>query len=139
MLSKEAASLAPAPVTAKPVIDLDTLFALRPDLRDEAYMYLHCHVPVSGWQLLIRVWTTTFLVDSTGNAKSGLIHAENITYAPLWTLVPENQAYSFLLIFGGLPKTCRVFDLVEEIGEPGGFYVPGISRNERDVYHVTIR
>jgi hypothetical protein len=38
----------------------------------------------------------------------------------------------------GLPKKCTVFDLIEEIPEPGGFYIPNIQRNNSDVYHLEI-
>lgn len=126
------------PVKAKPVVDLDILFAERPDLQNEAYVYIHCQVPVSEQELLIRIWKTTFLIDREKGSRSGLVHVKNITYAPSWTLVPVNQEYTFLLIFQGLPKSCRIFDLVEEIPQPGGFFVGSICRNNRDVYHVNV-
>ena len=88
--------------------------------------------------MLVRIWKTTFLVDRSSPSKSELIHAENISYAPQWTLIPDLQPFTFLLIFSGLPKSCNVFDLVEQISEPGGFHVPGIARNETDVYHVDL-
>jgi hypothetical protein len=31
-----------------------------------------------------------------------------------------------------------VFDLVEEIPQPGGFVIKNIRRNETDVYHIDI-
>jgi hypothetical protein len=31
-----------------------------------------------------------------------------------------------------------LFDLVEEITDPGGFHVPGILRNGMDVYRVDL-
>ena len=58
--------------------------------------------------------------------------------APVWTHIPDKLEYSFLLIFSGLPKSCKQFDLVEDIKEPGGFFVQGITRNETDVYHINI-
>ncbi len=126
------------PVKAKPFIDTDVLFSIHPELLNDAYIYVHCHVPRSAAEMLIRIWKTTFLVDKANACRAGLIHAENITYAPLWTLVPLHIDYSFLLIFASLPKSCKQFDLVEEIPQPGGFYVPGILRNDRDVYHVAL-
>ena len=126
------------PVKARPEIDLDTLFAIHPHLLDESYMYVHCHFHNPAGEMLIRIWASTFLKDINSAAKTQLIHAENITYAPVWTLVPGNFHFTFLLIFSGLPRTCRLFDLVEDIPQPGGFYVRNIPRNDKDVYHVNI-
>ncbi len=126
------------PVTAKPFIDTDVLFSIHPELLNDAYIYVHCHVPRSAAEMLIRIWRTTFLVDRAGGHRAGLVHAENITYAPLWTLVPLKLDYSFLLIFSSLPKNCRQFDLIEELPQPGGFFIPGIVRNDRDVYHISL-
>jgi hypothetical protein len=88
--------------------------------------------------MLIRIWKTTFLVDKTAGAKSQLLHAENISIAPQWMAIPEAASYSFLLIFSALSKSCKQFDLIEEISQPGGFYVKGIQRNESDVYHIDL-
>jgi hypothetical protein len=126
------------PVKAKPWVDQDELFSIRPDLLNEAYVYVHCHVPPVVHELFIRIWKTTFLIDQATGTRSALIHAENITFAPVWTFVPANQGYSFLLIFEGLAKSCRIFNLVEDIPQPGGFDVRGIHRNTRDVYHVQV-
>jgi len=88
--------------------------------------------------MLIRIWKTTFLVDKFSGIRSNLVHAENISLAPVWTQIPDGREYSFLLIFSGLPKSCKIFDLVEEIPEPGGFFIQDISRNEKDVYHIDV-
>jgi len=87
-------------------------------------------------EFLIRIWRTTFLIDAASQTKSQLVHAEKISFAPQWTLIPKGLSYSFLLIFEGLPKGCTHFDLVEEIAQSGGFYVKNIQRNETDVYHT---
>jgi hypothetical protein len=58
--------------------------------------------------------------------------------APVWTQIPDGREYAFLLIFSGLPKSCKQFDLVEEIAEPGGFLVRNISRNDTDVYQIDV-
>jgi len=136
--SLNVATIETVPVKAKPGFNPEELFSLRPDLLNEAYVYVHCHVSRSAQEVLIRIWKSTFLIDQATGTRSALIHAENITYAPVWTLVPANQAYSFLLIFEGLDKTCRIFNLVEDIPQPGGFDVRGIHRNTRDVYHVQV-
>lgn len=88
--------------------------------------------------MLIRIWKTTFLIDRSSGSRSKLLHAENISMAPTWTQIPDGARYSFLLIFSGLPKSCKQFDLLEEISEPGGFFIRDISRNDTDVYHIDV-
>lgn len=126
------------PVKAKPSVDTEILFSIHPELLNDSYVYVHCSFNNTFKDMLIRIWKTTFLVDRSSAAKAPLIHAENISYAPQWTLIPDNSVYTFLLIFNGLPKSCKLFDLVEEISQPGSFYIPNIHRNDRDVYHVRI-
>ena len=126
------------PVKAKPFVDMDVLASIHPELMDDSYVYVHCHFNNLWEEMLIRIWKTTFLIDAASSARSSLIHAENISYAPQWTLIPDRQPFSFLLIFSGLPKSCVRFDLVETIPEPGGFFVKDIRRNEQDVYHVQL-
>ena len=106
--------------------------------QDDSHVYVHCHCRHSVEGLLIRIWKTTFLNDISSGFKSSLIHTENISMAPQWTMIPPSQPYSFLLIFTHLPHDCRVFDFVEEIPQPGGFSVCNIPRNETDVYHINI-
>jgi len=126
------------PVKAKPEVDTDVLYAIHPELLHDAYIYAHLHVPRTSEEVLIRIWRSTSLIDRTSGLKSGLVHAENITFAPIWTIVPRHFNYTFLLIFNTLPKSSHVFDLVEEISQPGGFFIPGINRNESDVYHLDL-
>lgn len=127
------------PVKAKPSVDLDVLASIHPELMDDSYVYVHCHFENLWQDMLIRIWKTTFLIDRAGGSRSQLIHAENISYAPQWTLIPDRQHFSFLLIFAGLAKSCTQFDLQEQIAEPGGFFVKNIPRNETDVYHVDLK
>lgn len=79
-----------------------------------------------------------FLIDKVSGARSELVHAEKISFAPQWTIIQGKITFSFLLIFSALPKDCKAFDLVEDIPQAGGFFVSGIKRNELDVYHVDI-
>lgn len=123
---------------ARPEVETDVLTSIDTALLDDSCVYVHCHFQNEGQEMLIRIWRTTFLIDRGSGARSGLIHAENISYAPLWTLIPEKKHYTFLLIFSALPKGCMHFDLVEEIPQPGGFYVSSIQRNEKDVYHIHV-
>jgi len=122
----------------KPTIETDVLTSIDPKTLEDSHVYVHCYVDDPEDEMLIRIWKTTFLIDRVSGAKAGLIHAENITLAPLWTMIPGGSPYRFLLIFSSLPKSCIQFDFVEEISQPGGFFFTNISRNERDVYHITI-
>ena len=128
----------PPPVKAKPVVDMEVLLSIHPELLEDSFVYVHCHFQNHSQEMLIRIWSTTFLIDAASSARSKLVHAENITLAPHWTLIPGNQEFTFLLVFSGLPKACKQFDLVEEIAQPGGFLVKNIQRNETDVYHVDL-
>ena len=105
---------------------------------EQGHIYVHCYFPNGPHESLIRIWKSTFLIDRSSGVRAGLIHAENISYAPVWTRMPANRPFRFLLVFSGLPASCTFFDLVEEIPEPGGFFVGDILRNERDVYHVDL-
>jgi hypothetical protein len=127
-----------APAKEKPVVETDVLASVDHRLLDASYVYVHCYFNNPADEMLIRIWRSTFLIDRTSGARSELIHAENISYAPRWTIVPKKTQFSFLLIFSALPKDCTVFDLLEDIPQTGGFFVSGIKRNSLDVYHVRI-
>jgi hypothetical protein len=126
------------PVKVKPSVDSEVLAAISPETLEDSFVYVHCHFDNLGEEMLIRIWQTTFLTDVNTGSRSGLIHAENISLAPQWTVIPGGVMYHFLLIFSALPKSCTHFDLVEDIPQPGGFLVKNIKRNETDVYHIDI-
>ncbi len=126
------------PVKVKPEVDDRVLASIEPSVLDDSYVYVHCSFDNAWEDALIRIWKTTFLVDHASGAKSQLIHAENISIAPLWTIISDNKTHNFILIFSALPKNCTQFDLIEEISQPGGFHIADISRNMLDVYHVTM-
>ncbi len=86
----------------------------------------------------IRIWKSTYLIEKPSGIKRKLIHAENITMHPTWTVMDKSGNYSFTLYFEGLSKGCLSFDLIEIIPQPGGFVVPNIHRNGSDVYNVII-
>lgn len=111
---------------------------VQPD--EEAQVIVHCSLKTEAGSgdTLIRIWQTTFLVDKTTHTKSKLLHAENISVYPQWTLVQGGGTANFTLYFSPLPKSCKVFDLIEEIPENGGFEKHGIARNKADVYHVRL-
>jgi hypothetical protein len=126
------------PAIAKPQVDAEALTHIDASTLEDSFVYVHCYFKNKWENMLIRIWKTTFLVDDLSGTRSQLLHAENISIAPMWTQIPDGLQYSFLLIFSGLPKSCKQFDLVEEIAEPGGFLVKNITRNETDVYHINI-
>jgi len=127
------------PVKVKPAVDEQVLASVEMSVLEDSYVYVHCSFHNTVEDALIRIWKTTFLVDHSSGAKSPLIHAENISMAPLWTVLAENRTHNFILIFSALPKSCTQFDLIEEISQPGGFHITNIQRNMLDVYHVTMR
>ncbi len=135
-LTKKEVEIADAPVKIKPSVDLEILTDILAGTMEDGHIYVHCHCKNTGDDLLVRIWRTTYLIDSTSGTKNQLIHAENITMAPQWTMVPHHATHNFLLIFGSLHSCCKSFDLVEEIPQPGGFEVRGIKRNNSDVYHI---
>ncbi len=131
-------SVGEAPAKVKPLIDADVLESISPEVLQDGYVYVHCCFQNEWQDALIRIWKTTFLIDRGSGNKSALIHAENISFAPIWTMIPDKSTHTFLLVFEALPKACTLFDLVEEIPQPGGFHVTDIHRNASDVYHISL-
>ena len=118
----------------KPIVE--TMTAEETTVLEESHVYVHCYFNNTTKDMLIRIWKTTYLLDKYSGHRAKLVHAENISFAPVWTTVPENGLFQFLLIFESLTKGCEVFDLVEDIPQPGGFFISDIMRNKKDVYHV---
>ncbi|MEO8589079.1 MAG: hypothetical protein ABI432_06915 [Flavobacteriales bacterium] len=108
------------------------------EVDERGQVTVHCALPIGPFDC-IRIWPSTYLVCRHTGHRSPLLHAEGIPFAPIWLQVPPGRAVCFTLLFAGLPKHCVLFDLVEEIEDPGGFHVPGILRNEMDVYRVDIQ
>lgn len=122
----------------KIAIGVDVLASIDPEYLEDSFVYVHCKFQIPTPGMLIRIWRTTVLKDCHSAGQSQLLHAEKISYAPQWTMLPDRGTYSFLLIFSALPKTCTHFDLIEQIPQSGGFMVKNISRNKTDVYTVSI-
>ena len=106
-------------------------------MQEERQTIVHCTLREPGETgfMLIRIWPSTFLIQSNGIRRK-MLWFEQIAPFPHWmpVLVPN----TFTLIFEGLDRQCELFDLVEEIPQEGGFEVKGIRRNEMDVYRVEI-
>ena len=99
---------------------------------EERQTIVHC---TCGDVYAYRVWPSTYLIEKETGKRAKLITAFNISFAPQWTV---NDGRGFTLIFEGLSKGCSSFDLAEIIPQDGGFHVPGIARNNSDVYTVTL-
>lgn len=122
----------------KPAVTTDTVTVTQTVTLEAGHVYVHCCFNNTVKNMLIRIWKSTFLIDQGGGTRSELVHIENISYAPEWTIVPDNNRFHFLLIFSALPKSCVTFDLLEDIPQSGGFHVQDIMRNELDVYRVDL-
>lgn len=113
----------------------DELLLLR---NEEQQVIIHCSIYSMDIGDAARIWKSTYLIDKKTGKTYKLLFANGISFAPQWTLIPFNKPLEFTLIFKGLPKSCKVFDLVEIIPEEGGFEVLNVNRNSTDVYYVTI-
>ncbi len=100
---------------------------------EERQTIVHCTCYSDGSEAY-RIWPSTFLIEHGSDRRAKLITAFNISFAPQWTL---NDGRGFTLIFEGLSKTCRSFDLMEMIPQAGGFEKFNIQRNNTDVYQVS--
>lgn len=105
------------------------------DVREERQVIIHCNVNLRPGDM-VRIWKSTYLLSKPDGGRIPLLHAENISFAPLWTMVYDFCVYRFTLVFDGLPTGCTSFDMIEEIEESGSFYAQGIMRNETDVYQI---
>lgn len=97
---------------------------------EERQTIVHCSC---GGDYAFRIWPSTFLIEHGTGRRAKLIMAYNISFAPQWTY---NDGRGFTLVFEGLSKGCRAFDLKEIIPQEGGFESIGIRRNSTDVYKI---
>lgn len=125
----------------KPEVKIDKLFRqkLLNQVQEESQVIVHCSYTGSFNSDRIRIWASTFLYAKDSSHKSELILAENITMYPTWMDVGYRQTINFTLIFSGLPKHCKLFDMIENIPESGGFVFENIVRNSSDVYSLEIK
>jgi hypothetical protein len=105
------------------------------DERGQVTVRCHFSQPVLSF---VRIWRSTYLICRQSGHRSELVHAEGVPYAPHWLPVLPGTPFQFVLVFAPLPRSCAVFDLVEEIPQAGGFVVEAIARNERDLYEVAV-
>ncbi len=102
----------------------------------DTQVIVHCHFTALNGDKRIRIWQSTFLYASGSIQKSKLVFADNINMYPVWTIVKNGETLNFTLIFTSLPKGCMLFNMIENIPEPGGFDFKNIKRNDSDVYRI---
>lgn len=122
---------------AKPQVEIDAAIKELVKQQVERCTIVHCRF-YTGVPTGIRIWPSTFLIEDNGR-KVKLIEAFNISISPHWTHhFIFNDYIRFTLVFEGLSKPCKSFDLHEEIAEPLAFYSHLISRNSTDVYTTEV-
>ena len=120
----------------KPVVETNIKAAILQQESLEQQVIVHGSYKAGSYVDGIRIWPTTFLCDQQSAHKSQLIYTEGISLYPTWTFLSPGEKINFVLVFSGLPKDCKLFDLREIITEPDGFEIKNIRRNKTDVYHV---
>ena len=113
-------------------VKLKTLY----EADEESQVVVHCTFVNSEFDQAIRIWKSTYLLDRGSDHRSELVSAFNVSMYPVWTRVMGGHSLQFTLVFTGLPKSCKAFDLIEIIPQPGGFVERNIPRNEKDVYRI---
>lgn len=126
-------------IKPKVIIDKVTKYKLWNSVSEESQVIIHCSYTGSFWNDRIRIWKSTFLYAKGSNHRSKLVHTENITHFTIWMPVNRGETIIFTLIFTGLPKHCKQFDLIENIPETGGFIIKNIERNRTDIYFLDVR
>ena len=122
---------------AKPQIEIDEAIKELVQHQTESCTIVHCRFYTEE-PTGVRIWPTTFLIEDNGR-RCKLIKAFNISMMPHWTHhFVFNDLIRFTLVFEGLTKNCKTFNLLEDITEPFAFYSKGISRNSSDVYYAEI-
>mgnify|MGYP003599093710 FL=1 len=106
------------------------------NIEEESQVIIHCSMTADEYANAARIWSSTFIIDNQSGKRCQLVFADGITMYPNWTYIEEGSSLNFTLIFNGLPKSCKSFDLVEIIPQAGGFEYRKINRNKSDVYHV---
>src|SRR5699024_3098710 len=67
--------------------------------QEESQVIIHCSFTGKVLFSGVRVWKTTFLYPKGSNKKCNLVHCENITMYPQWTVVGQGQTLVYTLIF----------------------------------------
>ena len=125
--------------TATPAVKLDDKLKdeILSQIQVEGTVIVYCTY-TALFDERIRIWNSTVLIDNLSGSRSRLLHALNISIAPVWMDVQGGSTARFTLIFAPLSNTCEAFELLEDIPQSGGFHIRGIIRNGSDVYNVEI-
>lgn len=115
-----------------PETETEELVEIKTLESEERQTIVHCTCDVEQ-SAAYRIWPSTYLIEHGSDRRAKLLAAYNISFAPQWTL---NDGHGFTLIFEGLSKNCKSFDLIEMIPQAGGFEKFNIQRNNTDVYYV---
>lgn len=107
-------------------------------VEEEKQVIVHCKIEAIDGFNAARIWPTTYLIDVRSNHRSTLLHVDGVTMYPVWTEIPSGKTLYFTLIFSGLPASSLMFDFMEDIPEPGGFFVSNIKRNPKDIYSIEL-
>jgi hypothetical protein len=118
--------------------DPELLVDMLQQTEESGQVTVHVIYPPADEDILLRIWRSTYLISRTSSHKSRLLHAENISVAPVWTPVKAGIFFNFTLIFEAMPKDVFIFDLAELIPQSGGFFYPSIIRNSEDVYRIRL-
>jgi len=118
------------------VIEPEVKIEVKQEILEEKQVIVHCSINCAPG-MLVRIWKSTYLLTEEGQ-RIPLLFWDGISLFPEWTPIFHKGNFQFTLIFAGLSSDCKVFSLIEEINQPGGFYVGNIRRNKTDVYRVEI-
>ena len=110
------------PAKPKTKVDVAIKFDVQQIVEEERQVIVHCKYDAGNDGDGIRIWKSTFLYARDSNHKSSLIHTLKISIYPSWTFIEPGKSFYFTLIFSGLPSSCKSFDLIENIPEPGEFF-----------------
>lgn len=126
-------------IITKPKVEISPslLSKLETQIHEAGQVIVHCIIKnVASAGMYMRIWPTTNLFDHDSSHISDLVRAENICYYPNWQEMRKGDNY-FTLIFTGLPKSCTVFNLIEDCGgNIGAFHIMNVPRNQTDVYYA---
>ncbi len=117
------------------ITELDVALELLVEESDAGQTILHCKL---HGDFAYRIWPSTNLIDNNGRYYK-LLHAENISYFPNWTMPKPNSPFNyFTLIFERLQSDVAWFYMYEQTNTNDGFYTKEIKKNQSGVYHVEI-
>ncbi|MBK7651628.1 MAG: hypothetical protein IPJ20_14080 [Flammeovirgaceae bacterium] len=92
----------PVPLV-KPAVEPDVLLSIDPKVLEDAHVYVHCYFKNEINEMLIRVWRTTYLIDSASGCGVNLFTQKIFRMLRSGRLFPQENAF-LLLIFTALPK-----------------------------------